>query len=97
MDRNRFDTITRRLTNVASRRHVLGGLGVATVGALVGREAAAAPSPVASCMKTCNTEAKTGREVCKSQKSKAKNGCLKTVQEERAVCRNLCLADTDGV
>jgi hypothetical protein len=93
MDGTRFDTITRRLTSVASRRHILGGLGVATVGALVGREASAAPSPVAQCMKTCNTEAKTAREGCKGKKSKAKNECLKTVKTERAGCRELCLTD----
>ena len=92
MHGNRFDRITRRLTNVASRRHLLGGLGVAAVGALVGREAAAAPSPVAQCMKDCNTAAKTAREECKAEKSKAKNGCLKSVNDERATCRNACLA-----
>lgn len=93
MDGTRFDIITRRLTNVASRRHVLSGLGVATVGALLGREAAAAPSPVAQCMKECNRVAKEAREECKDMKSKAKNGCLKTVKTERAGCRELCLTD----
>jgi hypothetical protein len=90
MDGTHFDTITRRLTSVASRRHVLSGLGVATVGALLGREASAAPSPVAQCMKDCNRVAKEAREECKDEKSKAKNGCLKTVKTEHATCRNGC-------
>ena len=98
MDQNRFDTITRRLTIVASRRHVLGGLGAATVGALVGRGAAAAPSPVASCMKTCNAEAKTARKACKGDhgkgnNTKGKNTFLKAAKEGLAACRSLCLAD----
>ena len=96
MDGNRFDTITRRLTSVASRRQLLAGLGVATVGALVGREAAAAPSPNATCMKACNTEAKDARKGCKGphgkgNNSKNKNACLKTVQQDLATCRSLCV------
>jgi hypothetical protein len=97
MDRDRFDSITRRFANVASRRQVLGGLGVAAVGALVGREATAAPSPVAQCMKDCNAEAQGARKGCKGphgkgNNSKSKNACLKTVQEELTACRSLCSA-----
>ena len=98
MDENRFDSITRRLTSVASRRHLLGGLGVAAVSALVGREATAAPSPAASCMKACNGEAKDARKACKGphgkgNNSRGKNACLRTVQEDLTACRSLCLAD----
>jgi hypothetical protein len=96
MDGNRFDTITRRLTSVASRRHVLSGLGVATVGALVGREASAAPSPVVACRKLCNAEAKETRKGCKGphgkgNNSKGKNECLKRARDERAACFDTCL------
>jgi hypothetical protein len=97
MDGNRFDTIARRLASVTSRRHVLAGLGVATAGSLVGRAAVAAPSPVAQCMKTCNRDAKTDRAECKSLKSKAKKGCLKTVKQARADCRAECRTDDGGV
>ena len=93
MDGNRFDTITRRLTSATSRRYVLAGLGVATVGALAGRAATAAPSPVAACMKTCNSDAKAARAECKSLKSQAKNDCLQTVKEERALCAAACHPD----
>lgn len=97
MDGNRFDTITRRLTSVASRRHVLGGLGIATVGALVGREAASAPSPVAACRKECNAAAKADRKACKSDKgkgnnSKGKTTCLKKAKDERVTCYETCIA-----
>jgi hypothetical protein len=93
MDGNRFDTITRRLTSVASRRHVLSGLGVATVGALVGREAAA--SPKEKCNKECNAIAKEDRKACKGENgkgnnSKGKNACLKQAKEARKACLDNC-------
>jgi hypothetical protein len=96
MDGNRFDTITRRLTSVASRRHVLGGLGVATVGALVGREAAAAPK--VKCNKECNATAKEDRKACKGENgkgnnSRGKNACLKEAKEARKVCLSECPSD----
>ena len=93
MDGNRFDTITRRLMSATSRRYVLAGLGVATVGALAGRAATAAPSPVAQCMKTCNSDATTARAGCSSLTSKDKNACLKTVKEQRAACHAACHTD----
>ena len=98
MHGNRFDTITRRLTSAISRRHLMAGLGVAGVGALVGREAAAAPSPVSSCMKACNAEAKDARKGCKGEhgkghNSKGKKACLKLVNQDLATCRSACLAD----
>jgi hypothetical protein len=90
---NRFDTITRRLASVASRRHVLGGLGVAAVGALVGREAGAAP--VEKCNKECNAAAKEARKACKGDhgkghNSKDKNACLKRAKDARVACLSDC-------
>jgi hypothetical protein len=95
MDSNRFDTIARRLTSVASRRHVLGGLGVATVGALIGREAAAVPG--GKCNKDCNATAKAARKACKGDhgkghNSKGKNACLKDAKEARELCLSECAA-----
>ena|SRR5215218_8998961 len=81
MDGNRFDTITRRLTSVASRRQLLAGFGVATVGALVGQDAAAAPSPHANCSKACNATAKEDCRACKGE-----NTCLKAANEARELC-----------
>lgn len=96
MDGNRFDTITRRLTSVASRRLVLSGLGVAAVGALAGREAAAAPK--VKCNKECNAIAKADRKACKGENgkgnnSRGKNACLKAAQEARKLCLSECPVD----
>jgi hypothetical protein len=96
MDSNRFDTITRRLTSVASRRHVLGGLGVATLGALIGRDAAAVPA--GKCNKDCNAKAKAARKACKGDhgkghNSKGKNSCLKEAKDARERCLTECVAE----
>ena len=65
--------------------------------ALVGREAAAAPSPHANCSKTCNAAAKEDRKACKGEhgkghNSKGKNACLKAANEARELCLSECLA-----
>jgi hypothetical protein len=96
MDDSRFDLLTRRLSAGASRRRLLAGLGLATVGTLLGASAEAAPSARARCNRQCTSTARTARAACAELERREKGACLREAARAQHTCKVACRTPENG-